>query len=682
LRCVAWNIGAETANACAITGAYCILLIMYADVIFPIKLTPLTYKIPDGLGADIKGCIVTAPLMNKNRFGLVVNVNNELDFGMIGAAQNRIKKIVSVHDRFATENNLRFLQWISDYYLAPAGVVLKSSFFEEAAAGKPEAPKRQRRKRLDAACVELSQSPERKAPQEIMDEVVRSIKEKNYSAMLYHAPDIESEYLSTLGVLSQIRDELRGIIVLVPEISFIGRLEPHLREIFGERLSVLHARLSKRDRLLAINKIISGQSDVALGTRSAILAPISQSRLIVVLEEHSSYYKAEEGPRYNARDLAVMRAYMDKSCVMLMSVCPSVESVYNVRKSKYKSLNRAPGQSEVKRPRIKIISFSPRKKGESSLSPTIISEARTILQNNEQAIFLVGRKGYSLIRCEDCGHIEYCDDCAAPMIFYKSSGMLKCHLCGCERAVPELCGECGGASVSLFTSGVERVREDLEALLTRHATPSSKAGISSPDTTAGNGTGLSGFVPFIIGSAGAKRKKSACGQYSAAILMNIDLLVARPDFRAQEHAFQEMIEVSQIVKPEGSIFIQTRSRGSKFLKCLRDYDFDSFYEMELSQRKEISYPPFEKIVLLSIQSGTKNAIPATLSEIMGEANRNVTALGPVEVHAHSKSHAYCWQIIFKSADQRRLRDAVRKIVDALQRNKEIKVTIDVDPLKI
>jgi primosomal protein N' (replication factor Y) (superfamily II helicase) len=655
---------------------------MYADVIFPIKLSPLTYKIPDGFDPEIKGRIVTASLMNKNRFGLVVSVGNKPDSGLIGAAKNRIKEIVSLHDVFASESHLQFLQWMSDYYMAPAGVVLRSAFFEEAAAGKPEPSKRQRRKKVESICAAISEAPARTASCEFIDEVVWSIRDNNYSAMLYHAPHIEDEYLSLLGILGQIRDEPGGITVLVPEISFIKKIEPYLREIFGERLSVLHARLSKRDRLLAINNIISGQSDVVAGTRSAILAPIPKSRFIAVIEEHSSFYKAEEGPHYNARDLAVMRAYMDKSCVMLMSVCPSVESVYNAQKAKYKNLNRLPEQSEVKRPRIKIISFSPRKKGESSLSPAIISEARTILRNNEQAIFLVGRKGYSLMRCEDCGHIEYCDTCAAPMIFYKSSGTLKCHHCGVERATPETCGECGGASVSLFTAGVERVREDLENLLKNHSL-TDKTGIASPDTAAESGTALSGFVPFVIGSAGAKRKKSSCGQYSVAILMNIDLLVARADFRAHEHAFQEMIEVSQLVQPEGSIFIQTRSRGSKFLKCLRDYDFDAFYEMELSQRKEISYPPFERIVLLSILSKKKDDISSTtLSSVMEGIRSNVTALGPINVPAHSKSHAYCSQIILKSADHKQLRDAAKKIVGALQRNKKITVTVDVDPLKI
>jgi|WetSurMetagenome_2_1015567.scaffolds.fasta_scaffold00320_14 primosomal protein N' (replication factor Y) (superfamily II helicase) len=658
---------------------------MYADVIFPIKLTPLTYKIPQEAGYDLSGRIVTAPLMNKNRFGLAFNIRDELDAGMRGHDPARIKEIFSVHDRFASGTHIQFLQWLSEYYLTPMGVALKSSFFEEAAAAESAPGTTRRKKKADISCPDTAPGSNAALSPEMIEDVTESIKRNSYSALLYHAPDIDSELLASLEILRRISDGPGSIIALVPEVAFIRRLEPELRAIFGGRLSILHARLSKKDRTGTIKKILSGESDVVVGTRSAMLAPIPAARFIVVIEEQSASYKGEEGLRYNARDIAVMRAHIEKSCVALMSVCPSLESYYNAQRGKYRLLGKTPSGAEYGRPRVKIIRVNAKKQGGSSLSPEALSEAKNRLRKNESMLFLAGRKGYSLIRCRDCGHMDYCAKCEAPMIFYKSSGMLKCHHCGCERPAPDTCGECGGASLEPFAPGVERVREDIEQLLRDSATQAEKTAVSSPQTDKlGNGNhGLSDFMPFIIGAGGAKRKGCAKEKYSAAVLMNMDLLMARPDFRAQERAFQEIMGVSQLVKPEGSLLIQTRSRGSELLKYARDYDFESFYRMELAQRREITYPPYERIALLTISTRSENAIPdATWREVCGFCSETVTLFGPMDCPPRSASFTRCSQIILKSADNRKLHETAGKIMKKLGRDKKVLVTADVDPLKI
>jgi len=649
---------------------------MYADVIFPIKLEPLTYRIPDEYGDDIRGRIVYAPLMNKIRHGLVVNLRDETDPELTDAVRSRIKDIVSVHERLASGNHLQFLKWISDYYLTSEGVALKSSFFEEAAAGKPEQHKTRRNRKNTIQCDTVSEESIPALPGAIIEDVVRAVRKKSYSAMLYHAPDIESEYLLALGVLKETGNETGGITLLAPEISVLKKIEPAARAMFGDRLAVLHTGLTKINRRLAVHGILSGKADIVIGTRSAMLAPLPASGFIVVIEEHSPSYKAEEGARYNARDLAVRKAYMDKACVLLMSVCPSVESLYNMRKGKYQRLNILP---DTRRPRVRISTHRPGGKKPTSLSPLVISEARAVLQKHEHALFLTGRKGYSLLRCEDCGHIESCGRCETSMVFYKKPGILKCHRCGAEKPVPETCPECGGVSVSTFTAGEDRVREDLELLLKDPSVPPERNIISPSEPAEDEETGL---VPYVIGAA-LKKNSSACGKYSAAILMNMDLLAARPDFRAHERAFQEMIGVAQLVKPEGSIIIQTRSRSSKFLKILRDYDFDAFYDMELIQRREIAYPPFERLVLISVMSRSKDAMPAAdLNESAAFSDNKVTLLGPVEVPARSKRYDRCYQIILKSADPKQLRERAKKILAGLEKNKKIKVALDVDPLKI
>ncbi len=658
---------------------------MYADVIFPIRLTPLTYKIPDGLSADIRGKIVTAPLMNKLRFGLVIEVREELDSKMLANNPSRIREVEAVHFTFAHEKHLKFLQWLSQYYLTPLGLALKSSFFEEAVAvsktsGSPPIVS-------DTDSDTLTSSPVHSASLSpvMISEVIRAINGNAYSALLYHAPNLDYEYSSVIEVLRQTAAEPGGVTVLVPEVGFIGRLEPELRALFGDRLAVLHAKMTRKERILTIRNILDGKCDVIIGTRSAMLAPIPNLRFVAVIEEQSSSYKGEEGLRYNARDLAVMRAYIEKACVMLLSICPSIETIYNSQRGKYRNLTGTPQQTEIRRPRVKIIPFRTKKQSEFSLSSDVITEARSHLQRHEQVLFLVGRKGYSLIRCEDCGHIEYCEKCESPMIFYKSTGMIKCHHCGGERRTAEHCYECRGTRLSAFTAGTERVSEDVASLLKSPALQTHKTKVLSPTRIdfECNNHGLTDFVPFIIGTSGIKRSKCLSGKYSAAVLMNIDLLIARPDFRAHERAFQEILEVSQLVKPEGSLLIQTKSSGSRVLKCLKHYDFDAFYEMELAQRKEIAYPPYEKIVLFSILTRTREAISAaTWQAVRDIRDSAVTVLGPLEVTSHSKSYSRCDQIILKSADNRRLHDMAKAFLELLEKNKKIRVVVDVDPLKI
>jgi primosomal protein N' (replication factor Y) len=478
---------------------------------------------------------------------------------------------------------------------------------------------------------------------------------------------------------------MRGIIVLVPEITFLKRIFPFLDAIFGERLCVLHSKLGKRERAEAVRRVISGKADVVLGTRSAILAPLRKTSFIAVIEEQSQSYKGEEGLRYHARDLAVMKAFIDKSCVLLSSACPSIESVYNVKRGKYGFLNGLGRHYAIKRPRVKIVSFKSRKHSDFSLSPDVITECRSFLNKKERVLFLVGRKGYSLVRCNDCGHIESCPKCLVPMIFYKSSGMLKCHHCCQERKESSSCAECGGYSLKLFSAGTERVTEDIESLLKSPSFAPEKTKISAvaKESFGVDNPGLADFAPFVIGTSAGKGSKDISIRYSSAVLMNIDLLLARPDFRSHERAFQELIDISQLIKPGGSILIQTKSPGSKVLKSFKNYDFDSFYEMELAQRKELDYPPYARMIMFFVLSKSKEAIPSRVWQAVREIrDENVIILGPLEVPPPSPSHQHCVQIILKSSDNKKLHSTAIKLLLKLGENKRLKFAIDVDPLKI
>ncbi len=639
---------------------------MYADVVFPLKLPPLTYKIPANAPPDLKGKIVKAPLMGKSRYGLVVSVT---DSPNIGNGKN-IREVESVHQRFASESNLSLLKWLSDYYLAPMGTALNSSFFEEtttAGAGN----------QTSSALNSQPLKPEPQTPNSELSVIYNAIKEKNYKSFLFHPASISQELSILNKIMGEAAPYMHGAIILVPEIGQIERLLPDLKNIFGERLCVLHSRLTAKKRMEAAAQILTGRSDVVLGTRSAVLAPLKNVSFIAVTGEHNNSYKGEEGLRYNARDVAVMRGFIEKSCVLLSSACPSVESIYNTEIGKYTPLN-ANRQPETKRPRIKIVGANRTKGKASTIAGEVLKEAKNIISKKGKFLFLINRKGYSLIRCEDCGHTVQCKKCGIPLVFYKAKNTVRCRYCGLEKNIPESCEECKGFAMKPSGAGTEKIKEEVEELLGTKTLLLEKERSLSPSPL----PLAPDILPFVVGTTYAA-KKLRDEKFDAAALFNIDQTLSQPDFRAYERTFQQVMQIAGTIKPDGSLFLQTWNPKNRILRFIKNYDFHGFYEHELSQRKTIDYPPFSKIVLFNIsyKKGI-NLSDDIRNMIEAEEIKGLEVLGPVEIPPILKSYPHCIQILMKSRDSRLMHEYARQLLNRLEKLKDVRINVDVDPLKV
>jgi len=639
---------------------------MFIDVVFPLKLRPLTYKAPADAPADLKGRIVSAPIGGRNSYGIVVKVMDRTLY-----PEEDLKYIRGIYPHFTSLTNLSFLKWLSDYYLTHEGVALKSAFFEEAvkiaisyqlsAISDPG---------KTAAECQSQNTDENSGP----DPVVRAIRDRTYKTFLFHAQSLSQEVLKLAEILKNAASDINGAIILVPEIHHLEIISPVLHEIFRERLCILHSKLSKKQRMEAITRIVTGVSDVIAGTRSAILAPIKEVSFIAVLGEHDPSYKGEESPRYNGRDAAVMKGFIEKSCVFLSSTCPSVESFHNVMTGKYTQI--AGNLKSEKRPRIKIIAMKRRRKKDLSISDEVLKEAGRLLTKNERTLFLINRKGHSLVKCDDCGHISGCSKCSLPLVFIKTKNVVRCNFCGREDPVPDTCEECRGAHINPFGAGTGRVKEELEKLLKAEAVIMEKGQDTPPLVFA------SDVTPFVIGTDYATRRVGT-GVFSAAVLVNMDSILSRPDFRTYERAFQEVIQVSQTVRPDGSIFLQVWDSKNSILKFISSYDFEGFYKYELSQRKALAYPPYSKIIVFNIY--TKDDTDSILRHIgssPGLQVDGVEVLGPVEVPSFVKAYKHCIQIMLKARDRKLIQDTARGLMLNLEQFKKIKVNVDVDPYRI
>ncbi|MEW5744353.1 MAG: primosomal protein N' [Nitrospirota bacterium] len=678
---------------------------MYVDVAFPLKLPPLTYKVSSDVPADLRGRLVTAPLMGKPAQGVIIGPAGEPDF----PGHKEIKEIGQISQRVVSEQMIAFLKWLSGYYLMPLGTALKSSFFEESVAALDET--KNSRRRIRASSRELAASaPPAAAPHHIplryneyRELVLSSLSESRYKAFLFHAPSLFDEYRFLGDLIDGMKGGHRGMIVLVPEIGLIPRIEATLRPLGGERLCVLHSKLSPGRRRAAVRSILSGESDIVLGTRSAVFAPLETVSFIAVLDEHNTAYKAEEGLRYQGRDVAVMRGLMERSTVLLSSLCPSVESMNNARTGKYLLLGsgtrtraageereRSPERTPFARPRIRIITMRPGGAERAILSRETLREAKRCIAAGGRMLFLINRKGYSLLRCRECGHIASCKRCAASLVVHKRRNILHCHLCGSRSPLPDTCERCGAAALEPFGAGTERVKEEVERLLEAEALVIERAEAGEVTASSPRPELLAldaGTMPLVVGTAYAKRLEysgAAEESFGAAAFLTMDSLWAQPDFRAYERAFQEIVQISQMVKPDGIILIQTSMPGSGVVKLFKTYDFEGLYAHELSQRKLLGYPPFSKIVLMNIMTkGAPAQLQGSLDEsIAAAALHGVELLGPVEVPCTVKGYRHCRQLLMRSQSRIFLHRAAAALLRKLQAVKGIKVAVDVDPLKI
>ena len=329
---------------------------------------------------------------------------------------------------------------MSDYYIAQEGLVLKQTM-----PGELFLKTRMRKSKKEISDVNTIDFMDI-GPEAVQD-IIAAISSNKYMGFLCHAPSLIYEYSMVLKLLSSVRN----IIVLLPDIGQANVLYTALKDLYEERLCLLHGEISRGKRSAYIEGILSGRYDIVIGTRAALFAPLKKVSLIMVLNEHSQLYKIEEGLRYNIRDVAVMRAFIEKAPVLLSSISPSIDSYFNAITNKYRIIKPA---TDIKRPNIRIADMQFEKKIRPGLSKTVHDAARKHIQKNNKVMFVVNRRGYSsTLLCLECAHIIKCQACDIPMVLHKNDNSLKCHYCNKIITVPERCPRCKGHNFELIGSG-------------------------------------------------------------------------------------------------------------------------------------------------------------------------------------------------------------------------------------
>ncbi len=307
-----------------------------------------------------------------------------------------------------------------------------------------------------------------RAQQEALQRIQESVNARKFSGMLLHGVTGSGKTAVYLAGMRSVLDAGRSAILLVPEIGLTPAVAADLRQIFGDRVAILHSALSDQERAEQWHRIKRGDARMVVGTRSAVFAPVSDLALVIVDEEQDSSYKQEETPRYHARDVAVMRAKMANVVAVLGSATPSLESYFNAKKNKYRLLELPDRVEQRPLPEVEIIDMRQefQETGqEQVISRRLAQEIRERLDRKEQVMVLLNRRGYSpLVLCRTCGKVLECKNCAIALTHHKRSHRMECHYCGYVAAIPKACVHCDSEYVYFLGTGSEKLEELLHGM--------------------------------------------------------------------------------------------------------------------------------------------------------------------------------------------------------------------------
>ncbi|HQV53437.1 MAG: primosomal protein N' [Flavobacteriales bacterium] len=488
------------------------------------------------------------------------------------------------------------------------------------------------------------------------------------------------------------------VLYLLPEIALTTQIIARLRERFGEDISVFHSRMAQYERTALWLRCSQGADPprIIIGARSALFLPFRRLGLLVVDEEHDSSYKQHDpAPRYNARDMAVVLSGLHGAKTLMGSATPSMESQHNARTGKYGHVRLDVRFGDVALPHIERVDLHDaykRKTMRGHFSATLIDAIQKALDQKKQAIIFQNRRGYVPVwQCETCSWVPECEHCDVSLTYHKQMHQLRCHYCGRHYPPPTTCGNCNSPRLRMLGLGTEKIEEELTELF-----PDIRVARMDQDTTRGKNALeniLSDFgqgkVQILVGTQ-MVTKGLDFDHVSVVGILNADTIMRYPDFRAHERAFQLMAQVagrSGRRGDAGTVIIQAQEVHHEILDLVSRHDTDGMYEREIVHRRTHGYPPFIRLIELTLKHKYEDRVAATASAL-GMALREGLGdrvLGPDIPLVSRVRDKHLRKLLIKvrrSAHQRE-KDFVRDTIDkvfSVKENASVQLVTDVDPM--
>ncbi|HET6566495.1 MAG TPA: primosomal protein N', partial [Rhodothermales bacterium] len=497
-----------------------------------------------------------------------------------------------------------------------------------------------------------------------LGQIVDALKAEQFKAFLLHGVTGSGKTEVYIGALKHALGQGKTGIILVPEIALTPQTVRRFQAHFGDRIAVLHSRMSLGERYDTWRLLRSGRFAIAIGPRSAIFAPLENVGLIVVDEEHESSYKQfDPAPRYHARDVALVRAQMSGAVCVLGSATPSIESFANAHAGKYTLLRmpeRVPvdGSRPAPLPPVRVVDLGLEKKKhqlEGAISTPLREAISARLARREQVILLQNRRGYApVLECTSCGWSPICYDCSVTLTYHKAKRHLRCHYCGRTQRLPRACPKCGETELEMLGAGTQRVEEELATLF-----PAAAVLRMDLDTTSRKDAHhklLSRFgrgeADILLGTQ-MVAKGLDFPRVTLVGVINADAGMLLPDFRSEERTFQLLTQVAGRAGRadlRGEVILQTRNPQSVVLRYACEHDYIGFVEAILPDRKTFGYPPFGRVVGIEFrgpeQEAVRNVARAWTDTLRG-CGGGVQVLGPEPAFVGRVKRQYRYHTIIK-----------------------------------
>jgi primosomal protein N' (replication factor Y) len=486
-------------------------------------------------------------------------------------------------------------------------------------------------------------------------------------------------------------------LYLLPEIALTTQIIRKLRAVFGEQVGIYHSRFSNNERVEIWNKLRAGEYKIIIGARSAVMLPFDNLGLIIVDEEHDTSYKQQDlSPRYHARDTAIVLASLHKASILLGTATPSIESYFNCQQGKYKLVKLTERFGHGQLPTLHLIDSNQDmmlRKNQGIFSSVLIDAIQQSILNKKQVILFQNRRGYSpFVQCQSCGWVPHCKYCDVSLTYHKESDRLHCHYCGSKSPQIKLCAACGNAKMIARSYGTEKIEESIRQLF-----PNARVQRFDWDAMKNKNRHQEIIRQFekaeidILVGTQMVVKGLDFEHVNVVGVLSADSLLSFPDFRTNERFFQLLEQVSGRAgrtNADGKVFVQLYKTNHPTIQFVKAHDFDGFYQSEMDQRLAYQYPPFTRLIKITLRHRNQETVMAAAAKLTEEliSLPKTSIFGPSDPPVAKVRNHFLREILLKvnrdAQVMKELKATLREKVLKLHTTKHfstVQVSIDVDP---
>lgn len=672
----------------------------YVDVILPVPLEGMfTYTVSAAYEPRMQvGIRVLVPFgRSKSYVGIVARQHDEQPQGY------EVKEVLDVVDESPVllPSQLKLWQWIADYYMSPIGMVMKAAL----PSGLKKEEEKKRKPRLPLG---LEPQPENiktlnAAQQDAYNQIQFQFLKKN--VVLLHGVTSSGKTELYIHLIQQALDRKEQVLYLLPEIALTVQTMDRLRRVFGNRLGIYHSKYSDAERVEIWQKQLSQNPyDVILGVRSSVFLPFQRLGLVIVDEEHETSYKQQDPmPRYHARNVAIMLASlangegrMSRPKVLLGTATPCAESYYNAQVGKYGLVTLTERYQGIELPEVKVVDVKDlqhRKLMSGPFSPLLLARMREALGRDEQVILFQNRRGFApMVECRQCGWVPHCQHCDVSLTLHRSMNQLTCHYCGAVYRIPTECPSCGSKELQSRGYGTEKIEDAVHDIF-----PEARVARMDLDTTRTRNAYeriindfSTGRTNILIGTQMVS-KGLDFDRVSVVGILNADTMLNYPDFRAYEHAYMMMAQVSGRAGRKGKrglVILQTRQANLPLIGQVVRNDFETFFQELLSERRAFRYPPFYRLVAVYLRHKDDSLVNTAAIELGSRLRQwfGDRVLGPDKPSVAMVRQQHIRKVVLKlenGIDMKKVREYLLMAQSQMLTDKRyasLMVYYDVDPL--